>query len=449
MPPVVIHIQESLGGDEEVLWLESALPKAKRWVPLTCRPTESPFAEVRSGSLNPDRVREAGTRLFQNLTLHPAISARLGASVPTAGAQEPIYLHLQATRAEALPWEALFDTNMSNFCALSYRPIGRIVDSSRSAATIERQLATPVRLVTVIAAGGIDPMPEWQKLEQAIKAAGFPLQVHALVANEALKQHIDQLNDSAITAEYIVDRDQLLASITEHVPHILHFFCHGSAEYGAHLDIVSHADDEAGETTGSVKLEGRDFDPPDVRKALWFTTLNACEGAAGAADELSLARTLVDVGIPVVIAMRERVDAAVAHVVTESFYASVFAELKRLLDLPMPADGSPLRETIEWSEVLSGTRDRLIGWRNNAIPRTHAARSAKEWTLPALYVRSTPALVLVRENTAPLTPEQIEVLGELNKLRQYRDAAPAGTPAAVLDQISLRIAQLEQVLRGN
>jgi hypothetical protein len=102
------------------------------------------------------------------------------------------------------------------------------------------------------------------------------------------KQHIERLNDLAITVEYIIDREQLLASITERVPHILHFFCHGSAEHGAHLDIVSHADDEAGETTGSVKLEGRDFDPPDVRKALWFATLNACEGAAGAADELSL-----------------------------------------------------------------------------------------------------------------------------------------------------------------
>lgn len=450
MPPVVIRIQENFEGDE-TFWLDEKLPKAHSWVSLTCRPTESPFLEVRNGTLVPEQVRAAGIRLFENLSQHPVIKARLSASTPHHGAPEPIYLYLEATRAESLPWEALFDPGplQPGFCALTDRPIGRIVDSEPD--SVERLLADPVRMAAVIAAAGvnIDPMPEWEKLEQAINAAGFAIEITVFVARQSLKDHIDQLQKPNVTATFIVDREQLLADITSLAPNVVHFFCHGSAEYGSFLDIATHADDLAQSANGSIKLEGRDFAPQALRASLWLATINACEGAALAPDdeETSLARSLVNNGVPVVVAMRERIDAAVAHVVAECFYSSFFAEIRRLLALPMPAGGGPLKETIEWADVLSGTRRRLTVWRNAALPPAQAAREAKEWTLPALYVRSASPLTLVRERST-LTEEQEGWRGELGQLREYRAAPPPGTAVDVLDQVDDRIEQLAQLLRG-
>jgi hypothetical protein len=448
MPPIVIRIQENLDGDEEVLYLVDNLPKAGRWVRLHCRSTDSPFRDVRDGTLAPHKVHEAGHKLFENLKRHPVIAGRFAAHAPQPNDVQTIYLHLQASRAEELPWEALFD-DQYGFCCLNHRPIGRIVDSQREGSHVERPLTEPIRLAVVISAAGIDPVPEWDELARAIDGAHVDLEVHVFVAARALKEQIEGAHRPNVTVTYIVSREQLLEEITRVAPHLLHFFCHGSAQYGSYLDIASHADDLTGGAKCSVQLEGRDFAPADIRKSLWLVTLNACEGAAVDPEEqTSLAGALIDHGVPVVVAMRERVDAAVAHIVTQQFYESFFREVRRLLQLPMPAGGGPLRTTIEWADVLSKTRNRLIGWRNAVLPPSQAAREAKEWTLPALYVRAVPPLVLVRESSAGLSDEQLQWLGELNTLRKYRATAPAGTPASVLDQVDARIAALEQSLRG-
>lgn len=449
---IIIKIVPNPVNGEEFFCLEDTLPRAGHIVPLTCDPRTSPFIDLRNGLCEPDQVMLAGKLLYDNLCLHPVVAKRFADLMAGPGKPESVYVHLdiEVERAEELPWEALFDPNDKagpGFFALNYRPIGRIVDSTRSTTELQRRLETPLRFVAVLsAAGDIPAEPEWEKLDAAVQAAGFPVEMHVFLAEKQLEQRITA-ERPGVHVHRIVEREELLNQIAALTPHVLHFFCHGSAEFGNYLELATVADMDEGAAVGSILLEARDFEPPDIRKSLWLTTLNACETAAppGAEQQSSLARSLIAVGIPVVVAMRERIDAGMANIVAGFFYRSLFGEVGRLLQLPIPAEGT-LSCAIDWPDVLSELRNKLIVARAAPLPPSMAARARKEWTLPALYTRSASALELVRHAARTLSPEQRAMQSELNSYRKWRAAMHPDTPAGIRIQLDQRIAELEKAL---
>lgn len=450
---IIIKIVPNPVSGDEFFCLEESTPRAGHIVPLTCDPNSSPFIDLRNGLCEPEQVMMAGKALFNNLCLHPVVKKRFEDLATGPGKSESIYVHLdlEVQRAEELPWEALFDPGDNTgpgFFALNYRPIGRIVDSSRSATELTRQLEAPVRFVAVLsAAGGISAETEWQTIDGAIQASGCPVEVHVFLAERALKQRIET-ERPGVHVEFISERDDLLTSIAAVKPHVLHFFCHGSAEFGSYLELATLADMDEGAAVGSILFEARDFEPPDIRKSLWLTTLNACDTAASgvAAQQGSLARSLIAVGIPVVVAMRERIDADMANIVADCFYRSLFGEVDRLLRLPIPPADGVLKCSIDWPDVLSELRNRLIVARGAPLPPSKAARGRKEWTLPALYTRSATALELVRHSATTLTPEQRAIQSELNSYRKWRAAMHPDTPEGIRSQLDQRITELERAL---
>ncbi len=445
MSRVVIRIQADVEG-REYFSLEAPVHKANRLMPFGCSPDDPPFPSIRDGQLIPERIFEAGQKLYHSLGANAVVKQ-------TMSGNEPLYLYIQSERADQLPWEALCAEDGDGFFALGSRPVGRISDSLRSTSALERRLETPVRIAAVLGATGVDATAEWHGLDKAIRNTKVPIRLHLFLAQRTLLEEI-QTSHPKLSVQLITGRNELLEGINAVKPHILHFFCHGSSEYGSYLEVATPSDHAMSqaypETRGSILLEHRDFEPPDIRKSVWLVTLNACETAQSNAEMGSLARSLIDVGIPVVMAMREPISTDVANLVTEEVYQSLFARVAELLDQPAPDDGLPFRGSIEWASLLQTARHRILVECTRRLsagahprPPTWWAREIKEWTLPTLYVRNT-HLDLLR--VGPADREQESRTAELNTLRKYLATLHVDTPAAVRQQLLLRIATLEREL---
>ena len=141
----------------------------------------------------------------------------------------------------------------------------------------------PLRIMALLTAAGVDARPEWEALKAALDASPVPVEVRLFVSQDDLKLHLDGLNDPRVTAEFLPGDFDLAAIVGQQPlpPHIIHFFCHGSAEGGATLHLATRADQIAGSGLGSVAIE-----PNDLRRVagldrhLWLVTLNCCQGAA-------------------------------------------------------------------------------------------------------------------------------------------------------------------------
>lgn len=443
MTRVVIRIQADVEG-REYFSLDFPIQKPNLLAPLGCSPQDPPFPLIRNGQLVPERIFEAGQKLYQILGANAFVKQ-------TLASDSPLYLYIQSELADQLPWEALCAEGDDGFFALGNRPIGRISDSLRTPVALERPLETPLRITAVLAATGVDATAEWHGLEKAIRATSVPVRLHLFLAQPALKQQIEASNPG-VAVQLVTGRKELLDGINAANPHILHFFCHGSSEYGSYLEVATPSDWTVAQaypqTPGSILLEHRDFEPPDIRKSVFLVTLNACESAQGNAEMNSLARSLIDVGIPVVIAMREPISTEVANLVTEEVYQSLFERIGELLAQPAPGDGTPFRGTIEWAGLLQKARHRIVVECARRIsagadprPPSWWAREIKEWTLPTLYMRNT-QLQLLR--VGPADREQETRMAELNTLKKYLATLHVDTPLAVRQQLVLRIATLEQ-----
>lgn len=445
MPRVIIAIQSDT-EDNEFISLESNAVQARKLRRLTCDPAQAPFSNVANGNLTPAQVRAAGAKLATELRQHPAVATALAEAAGNPGTPTPMYLHIQSERAEDLPWEALYDGN--GFLALDrLRPIGRVTDSERDSAPPKRSLAEPIRMFAVLSAVGVDAQPEWEAIKgavQKLQSAGVHIELQIYVGEPALKQRIQQDAVANVTLNMLQDGPSLLAAIVAASPHILHFFCHGSSQFGPHLAIATNADHLAATGVSSILLEPRNFDPPDIRKSLWLATLNACQSAAAGPQTRSLARGLVNIGIPVVIAMRELIAPQIAHAVTATTYDALFAELE--VHLKAPPNDSTEEVEIEWASVLAAARGKLLNdFTPQNVPSSHAAEELKEWTLPVLYIRS-PEFRLVR-NVSKLDPRQeAEYQAELSVLSSTLAGLHPSTPDSVRQPILARIDQLKTLL---
>jgi hypothetical protein len=249
------------------------------------------------------------------------------------------------------------------------------------------------------------------------------------------KDLVDDINDQhkpLVTAKLLL-RDTLLNDIRKFEPHILHFFCHGTADPTPVLQVATveswYGTDE--ETPAGMKLEPFELlQSTGLKDKTWLITLNCCEGEkpgpGDSALSIPFAHSLVLNGVPAVVGMREQIGDDIANVFCRSFYQALFDQLStRLKDAPA---GQPVE--IHWGCALFAPRIELA--------RTHC----QGWTVPILQTRLSQFQVVVApENKRALVEElqQADAVGEL--LRQ------AGAPPDLIDEIE-RIKMRWEYLSG-
>jgi hypothetical protein len=424
MPRTVVRIRESDDGANSTFNLESpnTYVGADKFSFLTCQPNESPFLEMRTGDGSRDRVKEAGDRLFQELSRNKAIAPAIAAALTQKeGGSSPICFRLDdVTIAEDLPWEAV---RSNEFFALDRRwPIMRM----RAAVQVEPRpiytLEPPLRITVVLSAAGSSEQnrapgaPQWQRIHDtvekhlAVKDA-IPVSVTVLTGEKDLRDAIGNLKKPWAQANLIADKSSLLEQIEESSPHILHFFCHGISDQTPYLRVGSYADWE-GELEPSIAITASELrQKADPKENVWLVTLNCCESALRAGNVRGFASSLVRAGFPAAVGMREVVEVEHAHLLCQSFYPEVIKMIGRV-----PERGAETE--IEWANALWKARMDLAEKGSN-VPAQTAGQCSKVWTIPALYVRPEPFLL---KRIAQSQPAQISMFAEKTKLIEYIQA---------------------------
>lgn len=254
-----------------------------------------------------------------------------------------------------LPWEFLYNSNLNRFLALSVKtPLVRFLELAETPRPLQVEL--PLRILVMISSPtdyeALDVEQEWNKLNDALRE----LQARGLVTLERLPQ-------PSLAA--------LRRALRRGTYHVLHFVGHGGFDTQAQDGILVLEDEQrrgrhiGGQNLGAVL---HDFD--SVRLVI----LNACEGARNARTDpfAGVAQSLVQQGIPAVIAMQFEVSDDAALVFGQEFYTAL-------------ADGLPV------DAALAEARSVVFAQVNDL-----------EWGTPVLYLRAPDGVIF----TVP-TPEEV------------------------------------------
>ena len=295
-------------------------------------------------SRNVELAKDFGRRLFE-ATFGDEVRSCLRQSLDMASQQDTglrLRLHLTgAPELADLPWEFLYDPSLNRFFVLSGKtPLVRFLDLPERIRPLAVQ--PPIRVLAMISTpSGFPPLDtarEWAKLEEAVA----DLRSQGLVALERLDQAtLAVLQHRLRRGEY----------------HIFHFIGHGAFDDRAQ-DGVLLMEDEA---SGGRQVSGQELgmllhDHTSLRLAI----LNACEGARASRTDpfAGTAQSLVQQGIPAVIAMQFEVADETAILFAHEFYGAV-------------ADGYPV------DTALAEARKAIF-----------ARGDGLDWGTPVLYMRA-------------------------------------------------------------
>ena len=342
-------------------------------------------------------VADAGGYLFGKIMENPDIADQLRPRLADRNAQpSPILVSLSARGAERYPFEAMFVpreaypllSDGSRFLGLSERfAIGRMVDGVTAPSAV-LPLRPPLQLTAVLSAYGIEARPQWEGLLAAIRAPGaVPTRLQVFVSERDLLDEVAACPEVAgvpgASASLVPGNpDDLQRRISEFAPHVLHFFCHGTAVGTGRLEIATANDREAGTGVSSVVLEHEQllrFVPDRATgDPAWLVVLNCCE-TGGVGDELtSFSLRLMEEGqFGAVIGMSEPVLDIHATLFARGFYRSLLTEIGRR------ASGR-LAEPLHLPAVAVAGRLEVAARPGRAI--SDAAAEFRDWTLPVVFV---------------------------------------------------------------
>jgi hypothetical protein len=321
---------------------------ARFTIPFSQAEVENIFLEVSRSRLieSPEakKIHTFGQELFEAIfqgDVRDQLRASLG-EVNKQGAGLRLRLRLASLpELGNLPWEFLYDPSLSRFLALSVdTPIVRYLETQQAIQPLTIQ--PPLRILTMICSPKdyprLDVEREWQNLQEAMG----DLQTSGLV-------DMHRLDPPTLTAlQKCLRRDQY---------HIFHFVGHGMFSE-THQDGLLLLEDERRE---GYRLSGRDLGTLlHDHRPLRLAVLNACEGARTSSDDqfAGTAQSLMQQGIPAVIAMQFRITDQAAIVLSREFYGAL-------------ADGYPV------DAALTEAR-KAIKTQGNDL----------EWGTPVLYMRS-------------------------------------------------------------
>jgi hypothetical protein len=295
---------------------------------------------------SPERqlVRSFGSRLFQAV-FSQGVEDVLHSSLQEAirgGAGLRVRLHLaDAPELADLPWEFLYDPSLQQPVGLSGdAAIVRYLDLPIAAQPLA--VSPPISILVMISSPPdfpqLDVAGEWDRICGALS----DLTARGLVSLTRLSQA------SLASLQRPLRHDQY---------HIFHFVGHGGFDEQSQDGALVLEDGEGrarlvtGQDLG-VMLSGH--------HTLRLAVLNSCEGARGSVSDpfSGIAQSLVQQGIPAVVAMQFEISDQAAIIFAEELYAAI-------------ADGNPV--------------DAAVGECRRAI---FAGGNDVEWATPVLYMRS-------------------------------------------------------------
>jgi ligand-binding sensor domain-containing protein len=299
----------------------------------------------RVGTPEFEAARSFGGRLFEAL-FAGEVRGCLRSSLDAAE-REGRGLRIRLRLADApeladVPWEYLYSPALNRFFALSNAtPLVRYLDFPGRIAPLP--VKPPLRLLAVIASPrdypSLDADEEWKRLRSALSE----LEDAGLLA-------LERLEPPTLSA--------LQRRLRAGPCHILHFIGHGAFDDAAQDGLLVLEDEDGG---GRI-VSGQDLgvllhDHHPMR----LVVLNSCEGARTSRTDpfAGTAQSLVQQGMPAVLAMQFEISDAAAVVLSHEFYAALAAGY--------PVDAS-----------LAEARKAVF---------TNA--SGAEWGTPVLYLRST------------------------------------------------------------
>lgn len=450
----ILKLRPSQGGPLIDLE-EGVLPIPETFAPglLAVDPAHPDLLTFQGDAEGGGRTGAIGDLLFQAITGNSHVAKQVeGALLQKA----PIYLNDPSPAAQMLPWETLRAGDGGGFVGLSNQlRLARMVLTGAPGAIERQPFAGELRILAVLAAAGGDPnnpanppitaLDEWKALLsiQNHLPPGVTLRIDVLGCDQEVKTAVEQAGAASAAATppftftFLPPQEKaeaaLLAAANAAPLHFVHFFCHGFGGDSPFLELATASDQLKGSARGSVLLEIANL--ARLRAAgAWGVLLNCCSGAEATENSQGLARGLVaEAGFSAVIGMQEPIDRRDAHRFCAAFYASLLRHLGRGLAAP------PVR--IDWPEVLIEPRQRLCQAHVQLLSK---AGDSKPWSLPVLYVRPQIFELEVTQASPPgATAERAAAEAEIATLTVLlAELTQAGTPAAVLDGIRKRIADL-------
>jgi hypothetical protein len=291
-----------------------------------------------------ESARQFGGRLFDALFSNE-VRGNLRSSLNEA-AQEDVGLRFRLHLADApeladLPWEYLYDSAHDEFLVLSvHTPLVRYLDLPIKTEPLSTSLPLKI-LVMISSPSDFEALDVEKEYETLVKGLG-DLERRGLVRLERLEQAtLSNLQQQLRKDDY----------------HIFHFIGHGGYDEQAEDGVLMLEDEnERGRAVSGRYLGTLLHDQTSLRLAM----LNACEGArTSSSDPFSgVAHSLVQKGIPAVIAMQFEITDEAAIVLANEFYGAI-------------ADGYPVDAS------LAEARKAVFAQNNDV-----------EWGTPVLYMRS-------------------------------------------------------------
>ena len=301
--------------------------------------------EPKRGPAETVKAKEFGGALFTAIFGDTGMWGVLRSSIEKTDSQGKglrIRLRLsEVPELSELPWEYLFNQQENAFYTLSTEtPIIRYLDMPKSIEPLGVEM--PLKILVVIASptdqAPLDVDAEWDKVNESLKAL--------IDEGTVVVEKLENATLSALQSK--LARDQY---------NVLHFIGHGEFDKSTDQGVLllENADGTANPVSAeSLAVILKDHDPMRI------AVLNACEGGRTSSDDTfaGSAQTLVQQGIPGVVAMQFKVSDTAAITFSSKFY--------EMISLGYPIDSS-----------VTEARKGIYALGNNV-----------EWGTPVLYMRS-------------------------------------------------------------
>lgn len=321
-------------------------------------------------SAETDTAKQFGGKLF-NAVFVGNVRDVYTASLAEANAREVglrLRLHLDSAPELAdLPWEFLYNPALNRFLALSVKtPIVRFLELPEAIRPLAIQ--PPLRVLVMISSprdfATLDVQAEWQHLQSALA----DLEQRGLVK-------LDRLPEASLAT--------LQRKLEENQYHIFHFIGHGGFDERAQDgELILEDNEKRGRHVSAQTLGTILHDHGSLRLAV----LNACEGARTSRSDpfAGVAQSLIQQGIPAVIAMQFEISDDAAATFASAFYESL-------------ARGNPV--------------DAALG----EVRKTIFANNETEWGTPVLYLRAPDGKIFdVRADAIPLAANREKEMARPN-----------------------------------
>lgn len=313
-----------------------------------------------------EAAKEFGGKLFNALFADDVKSCWQNSLSDATRNQTGLRLRLRLSDAPELldiPWEFLYYAPLNRFLTLSVdTPLVRYLDlpGHSVALTVRSQLRVLVMIASPHDYPTLDVEREWQRLKEAVTSLE---QCGRLVIERLPKSTLGTLQRQLRQNDY----------------HIFHFIGHGGYDEQAQDGVLMLEDEHGKSRLISGQYLGMILhDETQLRLAL----LNCCEGGRTSTTDpfAGVCQSLVQQGIPAVIAMQFAISDHAAITLTHEFYTAL-------------VEGLPV------DTALTEARKSMFAENNDV-----------EWGTPVLYMRTANGRIFdVRDNPTPIQARTKEI----------------------------------------